>query len=82
MTEKNENSTQFRIKVKSKCERTRTASTFVEPLELNPEKYINHDQNYLNTLNNNIIKMEMKTQMDLQKQNASFVYWYKQFFNF
>lgn len=75
MTEKTENSNQFRIKVKSKCDRTRTASTFVEPLELNPEKYINHDQNYLNSINNNIIKMKMKAQMDLQKQNASFIYW-------
>ena len=75
VTEKTGNSTQFRIKVNSKCERTRTVSAFVEPLEFNPEKYINHDQNYLNSINNNIIKMKMMTQMDLQKQNGSIAYW-------
>lgn len=68
-------STNFRIKTKQHVERKRTASAFVDTLEINPEKYINHDQKYLNSINNNIIKMKMQALIDLETKKGSFIYW-------
>ena len=45
-----------------------------EPFEINEEKYLSHDQNYLNIFNNNIVKMKMKNMLELQINKQTFFY--------
>lgn len=55
-------------------ERKNIKSFFVEPFEINEEKYLNRDQKYLNLLNNNIIKTKIKTIVDLNQKKQKFCY--------